>query len=93
MHKRLEMLRAEVDALDAQLVRLFEMRLSVCEEIGREKRRANLPTLDPERERAVLAGCRAQVHAPRFAPYAERYLTHVMALCRDCQDEQAKGAR
>ena len=90
MQERLEALRGEIDALDAQLARLFERRLAVCEEIGAAKQRAGLPVLDEARERAVLARYLANVEAAR-RPYAERFARSVIGLCREAQLQRGKG--
>ncbi len=85
MLTRLEMLRAEIDALDAQMIKLFEMRLSVCEQIAAEKQAANLPTRDAQREQAVLADRLSRVRQPAHQPYAEPFLQELIRLCRSYQ--------
>jgi chorismate mutase / prephenate dehydratase len=52
--KRMEQCRAEIDSIDAELLRLLERRAEVASEIGALKRRAGLPICDPGREREVL---------------------------------------
>ena len=93
MIDRLGMLRTEIDALDAQLVRLIGMRLSACEKIAQIKRKAGLPTQDATREQAVVDGALSRVRAPEHRPYVERYVREMMALCRDYQDEIRKGEK
>ena len=46
--------RAEIDALDQELLQLLNRRAQVALHIGQLKRAAGLPICDPERERAVI---------------------------------------
>lgn len=48
-------LRQKIDEIDRQLVCLFEQRLSVTEQVGNYKKARNLPVLDAQREKQVLA--------------------------------------
>jgi chorismate mutase len=47
-------LRAQVEAIDAQLVELIAARQAAVREIGAFKREQGKPVLDPEREAQVL---------------------------------------
>ena len=46
--------RAEIDAIDQELVRLFERRMDAVTEIARIKKAHKLPILDQSREDRVL---------------------------------------
>ena len=50
----LDVLRQQIDTLDADLVRLLSQRAGVVEEVGRVKRGDGTPVYAPHRERAVL---------------------------------------
>ena len=52
---RLEELREEIDAIDAELLQLISRRAKVAVRVGAIKQAAGLPLYDPERERDVLA--------------------------------------
>ncbi|MBA4388283.1 MAG: hypothetical protein C0404_09905 [Verrucomicrobia bacterium] len=54
MTKKLDRLRARIDALDVKIVDLLNRRASFCVDIGREKRKADAPIHDPSRESKVL---------------------------------------
>ena len=55
----IEIQRAEIDAIDAELLNLINRRARVAIEVGMLKRSAGSPFLDPGREREVLArACR-----------------------------------
>ena len=47
-------IRARIDRVDDELVRLYGERMDLVREIGRYKREHNLPVLDSERERSLL---------------------------------------
>ena len=46
--------RKEIDDIDAELLRLLNMRARLALEVGALKHAADLPCCDPERERSVL---------------------------------------
>jgi chorismate mutase/prephenate dehydrogenase len=54
MSQELNELRAAIERLDAELVRLISERRALVLEVGRVKSRLGLPVLDPTREAAVV---------------------------------------
>ncbi|MGH7457721.1 MAG: chorismate mutase [Longimicrobiaceae bacterium] len=54
MSARLEALRQEIERIDGSLVRLVSRRVELARAAGEEKRRLELPTLDPKREAEVV---------------------------------------
>jgi chorismate mutase len=59
---KIEDWRAEIDAIDAELVRLLNRRAQLAVEVGKMKRAAGLSIFDPDREHDVLArACRTNV--------------------------------
>ena len=46
--------RKEIDDIDAELLRLLNMRARLALKVGALKQAANLPYCDPDRERSVL---------------------------------------
>ena len=52
---KIEDWRAEIDAVDDELLRLINKRARLAVEVGILKRAAGIPIVDPEREREVLA--------------------------------------
>ncbi len=57
-------LRARIDALDQQIVRLLNERATVVVEVGRIKRAGNTPIYVPDRERRVLEQVRSYNQGP-----------------------------
>lgn len=53
--------RAQIDAVDQELVRLFQARMDIAGEIAQYKKAHGLPILQPAREREKLAALAAQV--------------------------------
>jgi chorismate mutase len=52
--ERLNRLRDEIEALDAELVRLMEERRALVIEVGGIKEKLGLPVMDPTREAALV---------------------------------------
>ena len=49
----IEELRAEIDRIDSDIIRLYGERLETASQIGRYKQEHHLPVSDPARERDV----------------------------------------
>ena len=64
-------IRVKIDAVDDQLLKLFLERMSLAEEVAAYKQANNLPILNKERERAVLA------KVTEAAGDKERYAYHL----------------
>ena len=78
----LKELRASIDAIDAQLVELFRQRMSVAEQVAAYKTEHNLPVLDPERERAVIAAKTALADTPEEKAELAKLYEELMSLSR-----------
>ncbi len=48
-------LREKIDAIDGEIIRLFEQRMNISEEVAKYKLENNLPVLDSARERVKLS--------------------------------------
>ncbi len=82
-------LRDRVEALDREIVARIAERVRLAEAIGRAKRDAGVPTLDPGREAAVIR--RATVMARDEGMEAEDVrdvFWHIVGLCRRAQLEE-----
>ena len=55
MNNTIEKWRAEIDAIDDELLTLLNRRARLAAEIGLVKKRERAPLCDPDREREVLA--------------------------------------
>ena len=63
-HKTLQSWRDEIDAIDAELLRLLNQRAAIACEIANIKVTAGLPAYDPQREKQVLAKITANNRGP-----------------------------
>ena len=54
--------RNEIDKIDSDIIRLFEQRMKVCEDVAEYKIRTGKKVLDPERERQKLEVLRGKAH-------------------------------
>ena len=83
--KDLNQCRAELDAIDAQLVRLFEKRMHVAREVALYKHHHNLNILDSSREQAVLESRAAQLHDEQLKRPLMDCFRELMRLSREEQ--------
>lgn len=84
--KDLETLRAEIDAIDRELVRLFEARMNVVLGVTAYKLAHGLPILNAGREQQVLDKCRALLENKDYSEALCQWMQTTMALSRAAQD-------
>lgn len=77
-------LRAEIDQIDDELVKLFCARMEVSAKVADYKRERNLPIFVPAREREILQEV-AQKAGPEFAGYARSLYSTIFELSRSYQ--------
>lgn len=85
--KTLEACRAEIDAIDAQLIRLFEQRMQVSRDVAAYKQAHYMDILDASREQAVLDSRAAQISEDVLRQPAREFFSALMRLSRE---EQAR---
>ena len=78
-------IRAKIDAVDDQLLKLFLERMDLAEEIAAYKNEHHLPILNKERERAVLA--KVTENAGTRERYAYHLFSTLFELARSRQAE------
>ena len=75
--------RKQIDTIDAQLVNLFEQRLSIIKSIGKYKDEHHLPLIDEERDDSIITlhtqNCKDRV----LAPYVENYIKTVVSMSNE----------
>lgn len=79
-------LRAEIDAIDRELVSLLERRMDVAADIASYKQANGLPVLDASREADKLASIRAMCR-PETADLLPDVFRAVMAASRARQEK------
>lgn len=77
--------RAEIDAIDRQLARLFEQRMLVARDVARYKHENRMDILDASREQAVLADRAAQIQEELLKQPATEFFSELMRLSRQEQ--------
>lgn len=81
----LQQCRQEIDRIDTELIRLFEERMKVCEDVAEYKIKTGKQVLDPERERAKIAAVREKAHGEFNALGAQELFQQIMAISRKRQ--------
>lgn len=79
---KLDELRQSIDQIDQELVRLFERRMAVTEQVGRYKQEIGMPVLDAAREREVLAKKVDLLSDPALQSDVVRLYENIMAISR-----------
>lgn len=83
--KDLSQCRAELDAIDRQLVALFEERMRVSRDVALYKHHNRMNILDASREDAVLQSRAAQVHEEALRQPTIELFREIMRLSREEQ--------
>ncbi|HEV2150301.1 MAG TPA: chorismate mutase [Longimicrobiaceae bacterium] len=81
-------LREEIGRIDREIIALVAERVRLAREVGRAKRAAGLPTLDPAREAAVVRAAGALAREAGLVDEEMRTLFwHLIGLSRRAQVE------
>ena len=93
--KSLEESRAEIDAVDKEIVRLFEKRMVICRDVARYKLAHGMQVLDRSREEQVLDSRAAMLQNPYWTDSVRSLFECMMALSRAEQEKllQAEEAQ
>ena len=81
----LEQLRAQLDAIDGQLVRLYEERMAICRQVGEYKIETGRKVFDRAREEAKLASVRDMTHDAFNRHAVTELFEQIMAMSRKLQ--------
>ncbi|MGN1020998.1 MAG: chorismate mutase [Aristaeellaceae bacterium] len=90
--RELQDVRAELDGVDRELVRLFERRMALSREVARYKLAHGLPVLDTARETQVLDSRAAMLDDPALEENVRALFACIMALSRSEQERLLKEA-
>ena len=87
----LEKQRAEIDAIDREIVALFERRMQVVVDVARIKKENGIAILDANREKEVIAKVQSYLKDVTLKEeLAEAYET-LMKVSKDYQQKQMKA--
>lgn len=91
--RELAELRAELDALDTELVCLFEKRMGIAREVAAYKLAHGMDVLDVSRESQVLDSRAQKLQDPVWQGAVRRLFTEIMAISRAEQERVLKEAQ
>ena len=80
--------RTEIDAIDKELVRLFERRMDAVTEIARIKKENQLPILDQSREDRVLDKVRGLTENKAYEDSMEELFRSLMTITKAFETKQ-----
>lgn len=79
---KLQALRGQIDAIDAQLLDLLNRRARIAEQVGHVKAETSAPVFRPEREAQVLARVAEKNPGPLQAADVQTIFREIMSACR-----------
>jgi len=84
MPELLKPLRDQIDAIDAELLKLVNQRAALAQKIGDIKRKNNniIVAYRPEREAQILTHIEKQNPGPLSNAHIQRLFTEIMSMCR-----------
>ena len=77
--------RKEIDVIDKEILRLFEKRMKVCEDVAEYKIHTGKQVLDPKREQDKLDVLKNQAHGSFNSLGAQELFQQIMAISRKRQ--------
>lgn len=89
--EELQKTRAALDAVDEQIVRLFEMRMQLSRDVAAYKLAHGLPVLDRSREEQVLESRCAMLQDAYWAPSVRELYEKIMTLSRAEQENMVEA--
>ncbi len=92
MEKDLNILREEIDAVDEQIVALFNRRMEICGDVARYKQNVGKNVFDPERERKKLAKI-AQMSGEEMRDYTTGLYSLIFDLSKAHQQRIIGGEK
>lgn len=84
--------RNALDAVDREIVRLFEERMTIARDVAAYKLANGMPVLDRSREEQVLESRCAMLTDPHWGPSVRALYEQIMALSRQEQQRLIEEA-
>lgn len=81
----LENLREKIDAIDKEMIALFEKRMDVVADIAAYKIKNNLPVLNQNREDIVISKVKAIVKNKDYTDSAIDFIKNIMEISKKFQ--------
>ena len=89
--KDMKKLREEIDRIDSQILKLYEERMGVCEQIGQYKKDNGIPAYDEKRENSKLDNVLASVTKKKYADGAAQLFLTLMQVSTEMQEAMIFG--
>lgn len=84
---KLEELRDEIDKIDVNIIKLFEKRMDISQEIAEYKEKHGLSVYDKNRENQVIE--KNLQNAPqKYRDYIREFMTYIMKMSKDIQNSE-----
>ena len=83
----LENLRCRIDAIDKELITLFEKRMETVHNIAEYKTANNLPVLNQGREDAIISKVSDSIKNKEYLDSATDFIKDIMAISRKYQEK------
>ena len=83
-------LRKEIDAVDRQIVELFEKRMEISERIAAYKQKVGMQVRDEEREKEKIRQVQKLTHTEFNRQHIEELYTLLISLSRKLQEDKTK---
>lgn len=87
---QLEESRQKIDAVDAQLVKLFEERFEAVRGVLEYKIANNMPVLDSSREKAIVEKNTVRLEHEELKPYFEKWYQAMLDVSKEYQKDHMK---
>lgn len=84
-------IRAEIDSIDDDLLRIFNRRAELALQIGHLKKQLDLPIYDPEREKRIFTKMAANNPGPLDNNAIKRLFERVIDESRSLERIKSKG--
>ena len=85
--KDLEICRKEINEIDAQLMALFEMRMSIVKDVVLYKQQYHLPIYQAYREEELLKKNLSYIKSSEIKPYASLFIQNLMDVSKKYQND------
>jgi chorismate mutase / prephenate dehydratase len=84
--------RKEIDEIDAELLRLLNMRARLAMKVGALKKAADLPFCDPDRERSVLQRLQGLNNGPLDPRAIDRLFRRIICESRRIESDDLSNS-
>ena len=85
--------RREINAVDAEMAKLFVRRMKAVEQVAEYKKMRGLPVLDPAREETVVQNNAKLIEDETLRAYYVNFIRNNMAVSRSYQEYLLRGMR